>query len=136
MKIFQIAFLLFTSFVLIQQGSITVTVTPDHPEPGEKITVYAEGEENISDIIIQICYGDICLQPTPMEKVEEGKYRYSFYVNETTKVDLHFKIIENGNVTWDNSTYFKIEKKGNGIPGFMAVVTICAIAVLFLKKRS
>jgi len=132
-NIFQIAFLLFISFTLTQQG-IVVTVTPDNPEPGEKVTVYAEAGDNVSGITIQVCYGDICLQPSPMEKVGD-KYKYSFYVNETTKVDLHFKIIENDMIRWDNSTSFKVEKKGNGTPGFMAVATICAIATVFLLRK-
>ncbi len=144
MKVLQMLFLLFISFALLQPSSaitpdtpLSITVTPEHPEPGDKITVYAEGGRNISDIIIQICYGDICLPLKSMKKVEEGKYKYSFYVNKTTEVSLHLKIMEGESFTWDNSTSFKVEKKGNGTPGFMAVATICAVAaVLFIRRRS
>lgn len=141
MKILQIILFLFISFALIQQSSaitpqlpVSVTVTPERPEPGDKITVTAEIKGNISEVIIQVCYGDVCLLPTLMEK-EGGKYKNSFYINETTEVELHFKIVENGDITWHNSTSFKVEKKGNGISGFMTVATVGAIAIFFLKRR-
>ena len=63
MKVLQMLFLLFISLALLQPSSaitpdtpLSITVTPEHPEPGDKITVYAEGGRNISDIIIPVEY--------------------------------------------------------------------------------
>ncbi len=146
MKILQFLLLLFVSLALVQQAfaltpeePVEVTWTPEDPKLEEKITVYVEIEEDISSVILQVCYGDICLQPIQMEKIEEGKYKDFFYINESegVEVGLHFKIVDNGNVTWHNSTSFKVGKNGNGVPGFMAIATLCAgaIAVFVLKRK-
>lgn len=117
-----------------------MTITPEHPEPGDEIIVTAEIEGNISNVILQVCYESgtdyVCLLPKEMKKIGNATYQHSFKINKEAEVTLHFKIIENGTIRWDNSTTFKVEKKGNGTPGFMAVTTICTIAILLLKRRS
>ena len=109
--------------------------SPDEPKPGEEITVYADIHQNVSEVIIIVCPADYCLPQEEMERIGLQRYKHSFYVNETATVELHIKMVSNGNVTWYNATSFKVGEKGNGIPGFLTVVSIVAIAVIFLKRR-
>lgn len=102
-------------FAASQVNALSVSVNPDispeYPEPGEKITVSVPAESNVSNITIQVCVGDICRLPQPMEKVGD-EYIYSFYVNETADVHLNFTIAySNGTSIWDDSTYFKVENQ-------------------------
>lgn len=147
MKILQVILLiLFSSFFLLQQSyalspedPIVVTWTPLNPELAEQITVYAETELNASSIVLQVCYEDICLLPTQMEKVGEGEYRDFFSINEDepVEVELHFEITYDSATTWYNSTVFDVGNKNNGTPGFIAIGCICAgvIAAFMIRKK-
>ncbi|MEA2054247.1 MAG: hypothetical protein U9O96_03905 [Candidatus Thermoplasmatota archaeon] len=142
MKILPIfVLLIFASLAITQANALNVTWTPEHPEPGDKITVYLKADENVSKVILQVCIGDICRLPEQMEK-DNGNYVYSFYVNETADVHLNFTVEYTDNTsTWDNSTSFAVEKAGrNSTPGFASIASIIAISVamtaVFLRKRT
>ena len=141
MKIFSIiTALLVVSLIVVQANALSPSITPEHPAPGDKITVTLPAESNISSITIQVCVGDICRLPEPMEKVGD-EYTRSFYVNETAEVHLNFTInYADGNSTWDDSTHFKVEKAGkSSTPGFEFAVAVSAAAaamLLFARKRT
>ena len=126
-------------FATSQVNALSVSINPEHPEPGDKITVSLPAESNVSGVTIQVCVGDICRLPEPMEKVGD-EYIYSFYVNETADVHLNFTIAySNGTSIWDDSTHFKVEKSGGGsTPGFASVIAVSATAGAFLimKRRT
>lgn len=139
--LFSFSLLLQQSYALSPEDPIVVTWTPSNPELAEEITVYAETELNASSIVLQVCYGDICLLPTQMEKVGEGEYRDSFSINEDepVEVELHFEIMYDSTSTWHNSTVFDVGKTENGTPGFIVIGCICAGAIaafMMRKKRS
>jgi len=119
-----------------QVGAISPTITPQHPEPGDKITVSVPAESNVSNITIQVCIGDICRLPEPMEKMG-NEYTYSFYVNETADVHLNFTIhYSDGTSAWDDSTSFRVEKASNGnTPGFASAIALSAAVIALLIRR-
>jgi len=140
MKIITVlAALAILSLAATQVSALDVTWSPEHPEPGDKITVHLSPGSGVSNVTIQVCVGDICRLPQQMEKVG-GDYTYDFYVNETAGVHLNFTIAySNGTSIWDDSTYFKVEKSGGGsTPGFVSVIAISAavVALLMRKKRT
>jgi hypothetical protein len=112
-----------------------IEIHPDKPMPGEEITVYADITQNVSEVLIIVCPADYCLPQADMEMSVSGTYRYSFYVNETAEVELHIKMVDNGNVTWYNATSFNVGEKDNGLPGFIAVAGVLAFMAIFLKRR-
>ncbi|HHH77656.1 MAG TPA: hypothetical protein ENL18_00375 [Thermoplasmatales archaeon] len=125
------------SLAVTQASAFDVTWSPEHPAPGDKITVNLSPGSNVSNVTIQVCVGDICRLPQPMEKAGD-EYTYSFYVSETADVHLNFTIkYTNGSSTWDDTTRFKVEKSGNGSPGFGSVIAVsaAAAAVLLVRKK-
>ncbi len=122
---------------IAQANAFNVTWSPETPEPGDKITVNLNAGENVSGVAIQVCIGDVCLIPKPMERVGE-EYIHSFYVDETAEIHLNFTMeYADGNNTWDDSTYFKVEKTndGRGTPGFEFVIAVSAAAAALLLAR-
>jgi len=125
------------SLAVTQVSALDVIWSPEHPEPGDKITVHFSPGSDVSKVMIQVCIGDICHLPKPMDKVGED-YTYSFYVNETAEVHLNFTIkYSNGGSTWDDTTRFKVEKSDNSSPGFGSVIVVsaAAAAVLLMRKK-
>ena len=139
MKITVLAVLAILSLAATQVSALNVTWSPENPEPGDKITVALSPESGVSNVTIQVCVGDICRLPQPMEKVG-GDYTYDFYVNETADVHLNFTIdYSNGSTIWDDTTSFRVEKAaaGNGSPGFGSVLAVfaAAAAVLLVRRK-
>jgi hypothetical protein len=128
------------SIAITQVNALDVIWSPEHPEPGDKIMVNLSPESGVSNVTIQVCVGDICRLPQPMEKVSENYiyYTYSFYVNETADVHLNFTTdYINGSSTWDDTTSFRVEKSGNDSPGFGSVIAVsaAAVAILLMRKK-
>jgi len=118
-----------------------VTWTPEHPEPGDRITVYAAPEGNVTSMVLQVCVDTddnyICRIPKDMEKTDD-LFSLSFYINETADIHLNFTLTYgDGSQVYDNTTSFRVEPSegGNGMPGFALAGVLAAGAGALMARR-
>lgn len=120
-----------------------VTWTPQQPEPGDQITIYATPDTNVTSMVLQVCVETsdnyVCRIPEEMEKVDHT-FSLSFYVNDTAQVHLNFTLIyDDGSQAYDNTTSFRVEPsgggEGGGLPGFAVAGVLAAGAGVLLTRR-
>ncbi|HDS59989.1 MAG TPA: LPXTG cell wall anchor domain-containing protein [Thermoplasmatales archaeon] len=121
-----------------------VTWTPEQPEPGDRITVYATPEGNVTSMVLQVCVDTddnyICRIPQAMEKTDD-LFSLSFYINETAHVHLNFSLTYgDGSQVYDNTTSFRVEPSeggngGDGMPGFALAGVLAAGAGALMARR-
>ncbi len=117
-------------------GALDVTVSPETPATHEEITATFPAPAGAVNATVMVCIGDKCFIPAEMER-QGDLFRHTFYINETGEAHLNITVThQNGSVTYDNSTAFRMEAAGgNGMPGFTAGVVMAAVAVVALLAR-
>jgi len=106
---------------------------PEHPKPGEDITVYAKISGNISKVCLQYCIGEACF---PVEMKKEGDmWTYTINGNDVHegKIDVNITVEDD----MGHKVYMEKEidvKKGGNAPGFGFAMLGMAIIAIFLAK--
>jgi hypothetical protein len=125
----------------------SVTMVPSTLKKGETADIYAVllHAENITDIQLYHCQGDVCFTPVDMERLANGTYHASvgpFDKVEEVKYNVTITY-EGGHQAFTADYKFQIQKKDGGdddddggIPAVGAVAVIAILAGLAVTRRS
>ncbi len=103
---------------------------PAEPVDGEKVTVYAEIEGNVTSVTMQYCIGDACYL-MDVQKVGENLWKGNFTAK---KGDIEIKVI----VKEDDEPITKkkiMHVKAKKTPGFEVIILLLAIIYILHKKQ-
>ncbi len=123
-------------------SALDVTVSPASPASGEPITATFPAPDGAVNATVMVCIGDKCYIPAEMER-QGDVFTDTFYINETGEAHLNISVeYQDGTVTWDNDTAFRVGGSGDGnggTPGFTfwaVMAAVAAVAVLARRTKS